>query len=777
MAFGPIVRLGDVAIMAQHVRYAWSAGTAPGELALLFKPAHAKVLLDAAKGRTTLGLSIDYGVAGFKGGASKIALELPPLFLLEPDGSQSPYETILRLADVRVLLQGIRVSSTFNVRRDTAELEGLVQDANGVRTDDSGTGIGASGTTSRPVGGLLVGDQLARPGAALRRNARARQDYLEWTIKATGTPYTAREICVHLLETASAQVAGSLTGEVVNKMLHALRQSSHENRFVRDNVMIRGEALTDLLDRWLANAELGIAPKMKGDLEFFAWWTGDDRPLDEVLKPFPATVMSGGFLSTSERKRIRAANVDVRFARQVEALIRLMGDSRLPGEPGGPDDSEAQRRAFNVLQLPDDVVYDGEVWHKGTWVSLPFALEIWVNNSTNNLTRFDPDVQELSKYRQWIRNAGVRGNDWSRILREFWFNAQLMGYLTLRVQASGLVEPDRIWGVRLAELRKRFLTTWQLDPTLYSYVLEVKPERAKMVSAVHGLPAVPYVSCDHFETYVFTIPEIKGTSGAKGGVNVAGAENPKDAVGAPASLRFERPDIFTLSYDDAYEGRWFQGQVVPCNVVEDTIPPAHYAAKARDNPDPELAKTWYGARLAHPNVYKGFVILSFVFGTTAGDNERKGTSQRQALTHLVRVPAAAAGFPGATNPEITVDLAATEEVAKFALNDGLDVDPDPVNPKALEALAVAHARRYYFSMRDRLQGSFTVPGWHDEFRLFGSLRSITITLNAGAEMTTTFDATGAPSPPDLRSLLPDDVRRQVFRELPLSRAARRAGAP
>ena len=61
--------------------------------------------------------------------------------------------------------------------------------------------------------------------------------------------------------------------------------------------------------------------------------------------------------------------------------------------------------------------------------------------------------------------------------------------------------------------------------------------------------------------------------------------------------------------------------------------------------------------------------------------------------------------------------------------------------------------------------------------LHGSLRSITVAITDQAVMTTTFDATQAPPPPDLRSSLPEDVRRAVFRDLPTARAARKVGAP
>lgn len=786
MAFenGPVVKLADVPVMAQRIEWTLASGTTPGELSLSFVPEQAQKFLDTAKGRETLNFSIETSMEGFRGGLQRVSILFPPLFLLEPDGSQSPYETHLRLTDLRVLLQGIRVYGTYNLRRETAELEGIVQDADGTRStsNDLGLGIDPPGraASSSGDGGIEPGDQRARPGAMRRREARAKKDYLEWTIKKDGTPYTAREIAVHVLEEASSRSTGhALTKQTVDAILDAIKRHPLDNGYVRDDVMVRNEPLVDVLDSWLAKAEVGFAPSMRHAVEFYAWWTADDRPINEVLRPFYPTVEAGGFISVTEKERVRASAVDVRFPRQVEALIRLMGDSRLPGEPGGPADDEPYRRAYNVLRLTDDVKYLDQVWYKGTWVSLSFAIELWVNNSTNNLNRLLDDVN----FKDQIRRAGVRGADWSKFIRENWFNTQFMSWLgsSLIAQAGGglVAAPDQIWGPRIAELQRRYLQTWRLDPTFFQFVLEIKPERTKMVSAIHGVPANAYVSVDHCEIYEFSIPEIVRNPLAKGAINVSGEISPRDAVGTPATLRFEQPDVFTINFDSFYEGRWLK-QTVPCKIKESTIPPAFLLGAVLSSGNPDVARVWENAELVNPVDYRGFVILSFVMGTVANPRVRDlrhGVAHRRALSHAVRVPAAAAGFTGPTNPEIVVDLDSREETARFALDGNLNVELDPVNEKSLEALAVAHARRYYHEQRDRIQGVFVVPGWQDEYHLFGSLRSIRIGLTERGILTTTFDATQPPPAPDLRQLLPADVRQRVFRELPRAREARKVGAP
>ena len=549
-------------------------------------------------------------------------------------------------------------------------------------------------------------------------------------------------------------------------------------------MLIRGEPLTDVLDRWLTRAEIGIAPKIN-DSGYYAWWTADDRPINEVITGLPPTVEQGGILAATDKKRVRPRSVIVSFPRQVEVLLRLVGGVQMPGESGSgvdgllPGLAGGKRVAYNVLRLPDSVEYKGKTWHAGTWVTLAFAMEMWVSNGDpeKNIERLkaggitSPGLEQLEK-------AGAPNADWSKPIRENYFDAEFLERLGMRFLQDLGLHRDPVWGPRIAELSKRYLQTWQIDPNLYRYVLEVRPERARVVSGVYGVPAEPYISADHAEIYEYGASEIGLNPRAKAAVNVDGVENPSKAVGVPARLVFEQPDVFTIDYDAYYSARWLK-QTVPSKLVESTIPPIAHFGNTLNGGDPVFQLIWNQCFLEHPNKFKGFVILSMVFGTEPGDEqqERRGITQRLALTHQVEVPANTAGFQGETNPSWTVDLAANEDVARFGLNDDLEVAEDPVNEIALEALATAKARRYYHAQRDRIVGQFTVPGWDDAYRLFGSLRRLSVLLDEGARMSTTFDATQAPPPPDLRSLLPEEVRNQVFRELPRSRAARRVGRP
>ena len=556
----------------------------------------------------------------------------------------------------------------------------------------------------------------------------------------------------------------------------AIATHHNDNGFFLSDVKIRNERLVDVLTTWLGHAEIGLAPRMDGQKGYFAWSTFDDRPIDKMIKNLPATVEGGGWLSATDRKRVRAAVVIVRFPKMVEVMLRLIGGMHVPGElsNANPDDlDEGVRNAFNVLRLPDDVRYLDRTYYKGTWVSIPFAFEMWTNNTdpNKNLTRLadNPFVEQL-------RDAGNRAKDFSVIIRENWFNFQYLQFFAQRFTVQNVFQPDPVWGPRIAEVLRRYLQTWQINPTLYRHVLAVKPLRARTVFAIQGQPASPYVSVDHAEIQEFTPPEVASSPNSRAAINVRGEENPKDAVGAPASLRFERPDIFTVDFDAAYSGRWLK-QVVPSRLVETTIPPADHYANLLQGGLPSIAADWSKCRLVSPILYSGYVILMMEFGTDSGDLAREGEIQRRALTYGVEVSAQTAGWPGETNPALIVDLDAREDVARFGLNDGLDVDVIPVNLRALDALATAHARQYYHAQRDRLLGTFVVPGWSPEYRLFGSLSSIAVTLDNRGEMTTTFDATQPPPMPELRSLLPEDVRQAVFNEIPSARNARKTGQP
>lgn len=779
---------GGVSVYAQRLAWNQTAGMTPGSFTIYFKAEDAEKILKASTGNEMLVVRIQHKLLGF-GTAVDVDFSVHNMLLIEPDRSVSPYETALTFADWRVALQGLRATGSYNVRRGTSEVDGLIEDANGTRSNDTGTGILKVGSAAKPPGGA-VGDQIARAGAMARLFVRARQDYLEWTINEDGTPYTALQICRHLVQGAIDRTDPSyaIALQALVALRQALLQHSFDNRYTRSGVLIRGDSFPDTLDSWLDKAEVGIAPEVGRAGSFLAWWTGDDRPLDQVVRGMPPTLDGGGFLGATELKRVRAARVRVQFPKQVEAMLRLVGGDRLPNEPGGAEGEEdelpavlqvrqdMQRRCYNVLKLPDSVEYLGVTWHKDTWVSVPFAFEMWAN---------DPDVKKnlaalgVNPSVGLIRTAGTRGGDWSKIVREHWFPSQALAWMGNKIDGFG-VQPNAAWVARMAAVRRHYLQTWMIDPALYRYVLEVKYQRARTISAVDGLPASPYVSVDHAEIYEFSVPEYPQlqASTAKAAENVAGVENPALAVGAPASLRQERPDVFSIDFDATYSGRWLQ-QVVPAKLVEDTIPPNVRFALLLNSGDPRIRKAWSTCQLEDPSLYQGFVILTLVFGTNAEPqrNAREGRWQQEALTHGVVVPAQAAGWPGEVNPGLAVEVAATEDVARFGLGDDLNVAAAPVNAIALEALATAHARRYYHGQRDRLRGRFTVPGWDPAYRLFGSLRSISTMLDASGTMSTTFDATSAPPPPDLHIVLPDAVRQAVFRELPTTRDERKAGVP
>lgn len=759
---------------AQMIRWKWASGMTPSVLSVSFPADRADDIIASNDGRDLVNVQIQHETLGFTE-PQEIDLTIHDLLLLEADPSQSPYEDFLQFADARILLQGLRVWGSYNVRRETGETLGIQEDANGTRTNDDGGGIDVAGESVAAPPGGGVGDKLASPGVMQRLRERSGEDYLPWTIREDGRPYTALEICKHVTAAQYYQAIEAGNKLVLNALryiLEALNSHTPDNWYVRSDLLFRGDLYAEVMDDYLQKAEVGLACKIN-DPGYYTWWTGDDRGIDQVFDPRMPTMPGGGFLQRKDRKRIRAARVLCRFPRQNEVFLTMKANDRVPGEPGAADDGTTpMRRCYPVIKLPDSVDYLDKHYHKGTWVSIPFALEMWVATSIDDFNPIRDSFKEM------VRRAGTRGGDWSKFIRENWFGGRLQ-WLASTLGDDNAMRPDATWGPRFAALQKYYLQAWMVDPCLYEHVMEIRPERARTVSAVMHVPAEPYVSVDHAEIYEYNTPElITQNPDAKGAVNVTGTANPANAMGAPVTLMFEGTpgNVFTLNFDAKYSGRHLK-DVVPSNLVDATIPPkSNFAAMYNTNVNPIITLFWWACQLKAPSDYSGYIILSMVFGTTPRSiDKRNGQQQRRALSYGVVIDAKTAGFAGETNPEMVVEMDITEDTARFGLNDELNVASTPVNQVALDALAAAHARQYYHQTDDRMTGVFKFPGWSDAYRLFGSLRAMQLDISKNSVLTTTFDASAVPKPPDLRNMLPASVRQRVFRELPRAREARKAG--
>lgn len=772
---GPVVTLGGVPLMSQRINYVWTSGAKPGLLKLVFEREIAEKFIAAAEAGGGLEFRIQHEMLGF-GEPQDVDVTIPDLQLLVPDGTSSPWEVTLTLADPRVWLQTLRHSGTYNLRRETNERKISNEEANGVRVDHRGSGRELAGSTTTSVGGLAA-DALSTPGAFRRVINRARQNYLEWTIKANGRPYTAKDICLHVLET-ELFVAHRSAAPVLLAFKDVIR-GLPDNHYVESDVMIRNEPLPAVLATWMAKAEIGIAPRegrvkgkgrSKGKMVaaggFYGWRTTRDEDLDKVISPFLSPVMGGGFLSVEDKRLVRAQEVLVGFPRAEEVLLVMRGWEYLPGELQKFSLFPPRRELYNVLKLTDTIKLSNRTWPKGMWVSIRTALALWLADGSISRISKNPLAAQITTNSDWIEKN--------------WFPTGLIRMAGYRVEASNQLAADRIWGPRMAELERRFLQTWMIDPVLMQYVLEVKLERAAIVDPIRNEPASVYVSTDHAEIYELGLTEEILNFRAKAATNVTAQKNPRDAVGAPASLISETgtSGIYTIQFDSFYSGRWLK-QVVPTKILEDKIPPHIHLGALMNTGNPAITKVWHNAQLQRASDHQGFIILLMVYGIVPPKTSkipRVGVLQRKALLYEVEVKATDVGWRGKTNARLRVELNSRSDTARFPLDDNLNVAKFPVNKDTLDALAKhGPARLYYHAQRDRLIGRFTVPGYAKAYRLFGGMRSLEMVIEENGRVQTTFDFTEPPPAPDIYTLLPAPIRRQLYQELPVSRKARAAG--
>lgn len=728
--------IGGVAIPAQRTSWAFTPGMAPYSLSINLPRPRAKAVMEAV-GRADATLSLRTRMLGFDGGPVDVKMNVDQVRVLFSDGTASPWEATISMVDRRWWLDRETVWGNFNLRRQTNDKGVVGQESPFATASRAAAGIPLS--FSQIAAGLLA---IADAAVALTvgNNADQRfnkETYLPWTIHANGKPYTAKEIAVALCKYGVfvKAKAAALALEIA-KALDPLP----DNGYIPDAQQYTGNVFIPTIQQLLVWAELQVALAPDGTVYAYSSRAAGATELLEKITPFYPTIAAGGFVDVLERSAIRPAKVVVATPSEsdVEFLLVEGGFSK-------PRALECE----NVLQLPQDITYQGKTYRKGTWVEVSIALAAWSTELPLSGNPYSRPTLNLAR------------------VCDLWFPSGKLAIAYTMVLEAGGFKTSATWGPRIASLMQHFRQTWRINPAVNQFILNWFPRRTSIVDAVSRTYAKPWVSVDHCVIPKVTLPEFKRRRG-RAGTNIAAVTTGPltTPVGAPYDLRFlDAPlGVFRVDPDGgALVGGNHIQTVVPSQV--DGLPVL--AAAALD-----AHISWHHAKLKR--TYGGRVVFAVQWGLKpehfidSRDVDKGCEGDRQSMAFEVEV---SAGWTESETDEEIFVAGATNSDLGFALTDRTvtrseSTDGRTTNIEIVKDVATSAARRIYDPLADGIGGTFEVPGYVDAYRLFGTMQGITVNVGQRGRVTTVFRLAPGQAPRDMLELVNPATRAYLARELP-----------
>ena len=504
----------------------------------------------------------------------------------------------------------------------------------------------------------------------------------------------------------------------------------------------------------------------QGDPVIYHTLDGSERSLINNAGP---EVVGGGHPIDADKSAIRPVAVDVYFDSEHE----LRFDSVIEGGSRQIDEQFLD----NVLPCPDPTLklVGGRTVVAGTWITLEEALAAWALLDDRPPT------------------AVVLTLD---IIRESFYFPELFVLNT----PWGAEAVDPVWNRRIAAIRSHYRQTYRINRRWVDRIYTIRAYRVSILDFETGTHAPAQVYSDYCIK-----PNARGIFKDKNlqlmGVNVFGyAALIKDATVSPAVVNVVDSELGIIRVGFVTDPMGAAVEIYPSAV--DNIPTA-------DPSDTSKPHTWNTRPLSGgglPSLSKNHRIAVIITAAKAAPNSK-------ALLYRRRVtPAEAAPLiPGARieparGPVWEVRIPAGVETARFAWQDddkseirkafgvgipqqegggggrvqGDDsdaakdaraaadlaaagvIDDLLVNPEQIDALAKAAAARVYSSLRDRIEGSKTTAV-NPTHTPTGALKDITHALGVKGEFLTDYALPMNIADVDIASLMPDDIRRKIFR--------------
>lgn len=755
--------IAGVGIPAQQTGWAFTPGPAPYALQLNLPRPRAKAIFEAARDQsgdqtaTECTLDIAGAVIGFEGGPVEVKVKIEKCVVLFADGTASPWEATISIVDRRWWLAKQTFTGNFNCRWPTNDRAVVGQEAAlGVlgRLALAIPGFGGGGAAAilalTEFLASVDDDLLADPAKSVelrvaiqkKRSLQSlkindsdtrynKETYLPWTVRASGGLYTARDIAISAL-LQSAALGSPPTAGLCKALASAIREAD-DNLYVEDNVRPRGEDLITFLDGQLKKAEIAIALLPSGAPYAYSSRGTTPTELLEKINPFWPTVAGGGFVDVIDRRGIRPKRTIVASPTE--------WDVRWECKDIWLDSYDTTREFYlqNVLKLPDDITWNGKTYRKGTWILIDTALAAW-SSQRSQLTANPWAVPELNRQR----------------VLDLWFpTGKLLIAYGWYLSSNGRFEAHPVWNLRMNALIGAFRRTWRMNPAAKSYILNWWTRRTSISTVDNKTFSKPWIAIDHCVVPLVTVPEFKRRRG-KAGTNVAAGDVSLLTLkrGAPYTMSIEDQALGVFSFNPDMGAKVGGANIT--GVIPSQVTDLPYLAGAALG-----THTWHESKLA--TAYSGTVVFACQFGQHPKkfhehrDKDPACLSDREALYTTVE----------ATSPDdMNVNENLTFHVADRTLTASKDVKGTATNAEMLKDVAIARGRQQIDPLTDGIGGAFTVPGYSEAYRLFGTMQAITIVIGQNGGVRTQFRLAPGQAPRDLFHLLDSETRAFVFQQLP-----------
>lgn len=211
---------------------------------------------------------------------------------------------------------------------------------------------------------ISVQDALEQAGVDTTLSARddlstiAKEKYRPWSIKADGSPRTAKAA-------ATLMMRGIL--QELGEEGDFLQTDLPDNGQIPDQSEDIGSDVSEL-GRMLQAAELNVTVDQDGKIRFY-------DPFALPTFNFPG--VKAGSLSYMDMTRAKPKTIEVFAIAERDRRLVLSTNTELPNKNKADEKPEKHLTLRNVLPLPIATTIDGKELQPGTWVEVSKALQVW----------------------------------------------------------------------------------------------------------------------------------------------------------------------------------------------------------------------------------------------------------------------------------------------------------------------------------------------------------------------------------------------------------------
>ena len=701
----PSLRLGGVALDCESFVWPFTAGAVSPQIAFEVGATVDKAL-QGLSNPVTLEVDVEM-VSGGKAVRSRYRVEG---LLLTERVPLDPWTVKWTIADERWQFQHARFSADFNSTRMTNErVVPTLVSAGGA---SAGADLGNANPDFNSVARYRYWPHTLRSNEGLAFAVPGS------TVDSSGRPWTALEALRYVLQAATKRYRGI-----------KLRVDVQDNGYQLQDEEFKEEELPRILSRLLNLARAGLYVAADG-----TWVVYDGQgvpPLTGV-----GNYEGAGLVEVRDLSRACPAKVRVRFPKEYE--IRFDFCEGVAGQTTGRFSFDME----NVLPLPETV---GK-FPRGLFVRISdgtdasdaeTALSIWNNDTANPW----PNGQKVTL----------------ALLRKLMTSSMLFQVLSLN-PAGGI---DPVLANRCAMLRQHYRQTFRIPIVWQNMIERWTPYLVSVISKITGRRQPSPVWQDYTLLLAqrlpgnSALPQARNLSAVQRAWPEGSAQRPalKDGRVAPATIEevSQELGVFRVAFYPDLQN--YVGRYIPSALKRDIA--------LQFTRDPGAVGPLLEGE-AWADDFHLSTLISCSFSTPNG-------SER-----MHEVEAAGPGGKGSLH---TYDVPYMSEPARYAWVDGQSSAElkdglvqlqgfDLVNESVLSAVARGMFNRIAYSYANHVIGVFKKVGFNPaDDRPLGRIKGVAMSFAGTEGLQAVYDVSEPPEAPDLRVLLPKDVRQYVYRQI------------